>query len=302
MEVVTQSDLLNPGGASQPLYYLVRRVAAVTGRDLRNARPSLDEFNQPAVSFTLNQEGARKFGDISGNNIGRALAIILDGQVRSAPILQGRITDQGQITGVTMQEAEDLQITLRSGALPASLTYLEERTVGPSLGADSIRSGVIASVAGLILVAFFMLGYYKLAGINAVVAIGMNLIILMGCMAYIDAVLTLPGIAGLILTIGIGVDSNVLIFERIKEELRTAKSVSAAVGAGFDRVLLTIIDTHVASLIAAAFLFQFGSGPIRGFATTLFFGLVSNIFTAVFVSRTMFETILSRRRAATLSI
>ena len=303
MEVVTQiSSLLNPGGGSEPLYYLVRRVAAVTGRDLRNARPSLDEFNQPAVSFTLNQEGARKFGDISGNNIGRALAIILDGQVRSAPILQGRITDQGQITGVTQQEAEDLQITLRSGALPASLTYLEERTVGPTLGADSIRSGVTASLAGLVLVALFMLAYYKLAGINAVVAIGMNLVILMGCMAYIDAVLTLPGIAGLILTIGIGVDSNVLIFERIKEELKSAKSVSAAVAAGFDRVLLTIIDTHVASLIAAAFLFQFGSGPIRGFATTLFFGLVSNVFTAVFVSRTLFETILSRRRAATLSI
>ena len=303
MEVVTGvSDVLNQGGAAEPLYYLVRRVAAVTGRDLRNARPSLDEFNQPAVSFTLNQEGARKFGDISGNNIGRALAIILDGQVRSAPILQGRITDQGQITGVMQQEAEDLQITLRSGALPASLTYLEERTVGPTLGADSIRSGVIASLAGLIIVAFFMLAYYKLAGINAVVAIAMNLLILMGCMAYIDAVLTLPGIAGLILTIGIGVDSNVLIFERIKEEMGSAKSVSAAVSAGFDRVLLTIIDTHVASLIAAAFLFQFGSGPIRGFATTLFFGLVSNIFTAVFVSRTLFEAVLLRRRAATLSI
>ena len=159
-----------------------------------------------------------------------------------------------------------------------------------------------ASVAGLILVAFFMLVYYKLAGINAVVAVAMNLLILTACMAYIGAVLTLPGIAGFILTIGIGVDSNVLIFERIKEELRSSKSVKAAVAAGFDRVLLTIIDTHVASLIAAAFLFQFGSGPIQGFATTLFFGLVSNIFTAVFVSRTMFEVMLSRRHAATLSI
>jgi preprotein translocase subunit SecD len=222
--------------------------------------------------------------------------------VRTAPILQGRITDSGQITGVSVQEAEDLQITLRSGALPASLTYLEERTVGPTLGADSIRSGVTASVAGLILVAFFMLAYYKLAGINAVVAIGMNLVILMGCMAYIDAVLTLPGIAGLILTIGIGVDSNVLIFERIKEELRSEKGVRAAVAAGFDRVLLTILDTHVASLIAAAFLFQFGSGPIRGFATTLAIGLISNVFTAVFVSRTIFEALLARRRVATLSI
>ncbi len=303
MEVVTElSNILNPGGASDTLYYLVRRVAAVTGRDLRNARPSLDEFNQPAVSFTLNREGARKFGDISGQNIGKQLAIILDGQIQSAPVLQGRITDTGQITGVSQQEADDLQIKLRSGALPASLTYLEERTVGPSLGADSIRAGVTASVAGLVLVALFMLAYYKIAGINAVVAVGMNLLILLGCMAYIGAVLTLPGIAGFILTIGIGVDSNVLIFERIKEELRSSKSVKAAVAAGFDRVLLTIIDTHVASLIAAAFLFQFGSGPIKGFATTLFFGLVSNIFTAVFVSRTMFEAVLSRRRAATLSI
>jgi preprotein translocase subunit SecD len=302
MEVATGTSGIVAGGSSEPFYYLVRRVAAVTGRDLRNARPSLDEYNQPAVSFTLNREGASKMGDVTSSNIGRGLAIILDGQVRSAPTIQGRITDSGQITGVSQQEAEDLQITLRSGALPASLTYLEERTVGPTLGADSIRAGVIASIAGLVLVAFFMLGYYRLAGINAVVAVVLNLLILMACMAYIEAVLTLPGIAGLILTIGIGVDSNVLIFERIKEEQRSAKSIRSAVAAGFDRVLLTIIDTHVASLIAAAFLFQFGSGPIKGFATTLFFGLVSNVFTAVFVSRSLFETVLSRRRVATLSI
>lgn len=300
MEVVTQPSGVD--GSIEPFHYLVRRVATVTGRDLRSARPSLDEYNQPAVSFTLNREGARKMGDATGANIGRGLAIILDGQVRSAPTIQGRITDSGQITGVTQQEAEDLQITLRSGALPASLTYLEERTVGPTLGADSIRAGVAASIAGLVLVAVFMLGYYRLAGINAVVAVVLNLLILMACMAYIEAVLTLPGIAGLILTIGIGVDSNVLIFERIKEELRSARSIRSAVAAGFDRVLLTIIDTHVASLIAAAFLFQFGSGPIKGFATTLFFGLVSNVFTAVFVSRSLFEAVLSRRRVATLSI
>lgn len=300
MEVATQPSGVD--GSIEPFHYLVRRVATVTGRDLRSARPSLDEYNQPAVSFTLNREGARKMGDATGANIGRGLAIILDGQVRSAPTIQGRITDSGQITGVTQQEAEDLQITLRSGALPASLTYLEERTVGPTLGADSIRAGVAASIAGLVLVAIFMLGYYRLAGINAVVAVVLNLLILMACMAYIEAVLTLPGIAGLILTIGIGVDSNVLIFERIKEELRSARSIRSAVAAGFDRVLLTIIDTHVASLIAAAFLFQFGSGPIKGFATTLFFGLVSNVFTAVFVSRSLFEAVLSRRRVATLSI
>ncbi len=299
MEVVTGPPI---GGVGEPLYYLVRRVAAVTGRDLRNARPSLDEFNQPAVSFTLNREGARKMGDLTGQNLGRALAIVLDEQIRSAPTIQGRIADSGQITGVTQQEAEDLQITLKSGALPAGLTYLEERTVGPQLGADSIRAGVIASIAGLTTVALFMLAYYKLSGVNAVFAVVLNLLILMACMSYVEAVLTLPGIAGLILTIGIGVDSNVLIFERIKEELRAARSVKTAVAAGFDRVLLTIIDTHVASLIAAAFLFQFGSGPIKGFATTLFFGLVANVFTAVFVSRTLFETILSRRRVASLSI
>ena len=304
MEVVSGvSDVLDSGGPGGTVYYLVRRVAAVTGRDLRNARPSLDEFNQPAVSFSFNRDGARKFGDVTGQNIGRNLAVILDGRVQTAPQIQSRISDEGRITGsFSQQEAADLSLVLRSGALPASLTYLEERTVGPTLGADSIRAGVAASLAGLIAVALFMLVYYRLAGINAIVAVGMNLLILMGFMAYVGAVLTLPGIAGLILTIGIGVDSNVLIFERIKEELRAEKGVRAAVGAGFDRVLLTILDTHVASLIAAAFLFQFGSGPIRGFATTLAIGLVANVFTAVFVSRTIFETVLARRRAVTLSI
>ena len=304
MEVLSgASDILNPGGAPETLYYLVRRVAAVTGRDLRNARPSLDEFNQPAVSFSLNREGARKFGDITGQNVGSNLAIILDGRVQTAPQIQSRITDEGRISGsFTQEEAADLALKLRSGALPASLTYLEERTVGPQLGAASVRAGVVAAVSGLAAVALFMLVYYRLAGINAIVAVAMNLLILMGFMAYIDAVLTLPGIAGLILTIGIGVDSNVLIFERIKEEFRAEKAVRSAVTAGFDRVFLTILDTHVASLIAAGFLFQFGSGPIRGFATTLAIGLISNIFTALFVSRTLFEATLSGRRTVRLSI
>ena len=228
----------------------------------------------------------------------------MDGRVYSAPNIQEPITGgEGRITGTfTSEEANDLALILRSGALQADLNYLEERTVGPSLGADSIRAGVTASVAGLTLVALFMLAYYRLSGINAVVAVALNLLILLACMAYVDAVLTLPGIAGFILTIGMGVDSNVLIFERIKEELSTARGVRAAVSAGFDRVWWTIVDTHVASIIAAAFLFQFGSGPIRGFATTLAFGLISNVFTAVFVSRTLFEAVLTRRREATLSI
>ena len=221
----------------------------------------------------------------------------------SIPLRRFRISDEGRITGsFSQEEASDLALLLRSGALPASLTYLEERTVGPTLGADSVRAGVTASVAGLMAVALFMLTYYRLSGINAVVAVALNLLIMLGCMAYIEAVLTLPGIAGFILTIGMGVDSNVLIFERIKEELDSARGVRAAVSAGFDRVFLTILDTHIASLIAAAFLFQFGSGPIKGFAMTLFFGLISNIFTAVFVSRTIFEAVLTRRREATLSI
>ena len=304
MELATsRSDVLEGGGLGDTQYYLVRRVAAVTGQDLRNARVGLDEFNQPAVSFTFNREGARKFGDVTGENIGRLLAVLLDDQIQTVATIITRITDEGQITGsFTQQRAADLALVLRSGALPASLDYLEERTIGPTLGRDSVRAGVVASVSGLAAVAVFMLVYYKLAGINAIVAVVLNLLILMGLMAYIDAVLTLPGIAGLILIIGIGVDSNVLIFERIKEELRAGKPARSAMSAGFDRVFLTIVDTHIASLIAAAFLFNFGSGPIKGFATTLAIGLVSNVFTAVFVSRTMFEAILARRRAPTLSI
>jgi preprotein translocase subunit SecD len=230
---------------------------------------------------------------------------VLDGHVVSAPRIDGRIDSDGEITGrFTQQEAETLSLTLRSGALPATLTYMEQNEVGPSLGQDSIRAGIIASVTGLGLVTVFMLLYYRLAGINAFVSVALNLVILLGCMAYIGAVMTLPGIAGFILTIGMGVDSNVLIFERIREELATNKGVRQALAAGFDRVFITIVDTHISSLIAAAFLFQFGTGPIRGFATTLFFGLIANVFTAVFVSRTLFEFILSRKPAgvAKLSI
>jgi preprotein translocase subunit SecD len=291
------------GGTPSTVYYVVRRVPAVTGRDLRNSRPTLDENSRPAVSFSLNNDGAQRFGNFTQANINRNLAIVLDNRVFSAPVIQDRINDEGRISGnFTQQEAADLSLVLRSGALPANLTYLEERTVGPSLGAESIRAGVLASIGGLVFVLIFMVAYYKLAGFNALLSIAANLVILLGLMAYIGAVLTLPGIAGFILTIGMGVDSNVLIFERIKEELQTAKGPRQAVAAGFDRVLLTILDTHVASLIAAAFLFQFGTGPIRGFAMTLTIGLVANVFTAVFVSRTLFELVLSRRQVAKLSI
>jgi preprotein translocase subunit SecD len=236
---------------------------------------------------------------VTAANVNRLLAIILDGQVRSAPVIQEAIsTTEARITGTfTQQEVQDLALVLRSGALPASLTYQESREVGPTLGAASVRAGIVASLMGLALVTLFMLVYYKLSGVNAFVSITLNLVILLGFMAYLDAAMTLPGIAGFILTIGMGVDSNVLIFERIREELANKKSARQAVAAGFDRVFVTIVDTHVASLIAAGFLFQFGTGSIRGFATTLFFGLVTNVFTAVFVSRTLFDFILSRRPA-----
>jgi preprotein translocase subunit SecD len=293
MAVVTGADRTNPGSLS---YYLVRKVAPVTGRDLSNARASVDENNLPAVAFSMNRAGAIKFGNLTGQNIGKPMAVILDGRVETVATIQGRITDHGQIFGnFTTQDVADMSLMLRSGALPAGLTYLEERTVGPTLGADSIRAGLTASLGGLLLVAIFMLVYYKLSGTNAILSIVLNLLILLAFMSMAGAVMTLPGVAGFILTIGMGVDSNVLIFERIKEELAGGKGPRAAVAAGFDRVFWTIVDTHIASLVAAAFLFQFGTGPIRGFATTLFFGLLSNVFTAVFVSRTLFEFILSRR-------
>jgi preprotein translocase subunit SecD len=285
------------------MFYVVKKIAPVTGQDLRVAKPGLDENNQPAVMFELKSAGAAKFGKLSGENLGRYLAIILDKKVVSAPKLEGRITDSGRISGgFTPESANDLSLTLRSGALPAGLTYLEENVVGPSLGADSIRAGVISSLVGLLLIMLFMIWYYKLSGVNAVIALAFNLIILLGLMAYIGATMTLPGIAGFVLTMGMGVDSNVLIFERIKEELEAQRGVRAAINAGFSRVFLTLLDTHVASLIAAAFLFQFGTGPIRGFATTLSIGLFVNLFTSIFVSKTLFELELSKRQTPSISI
>lgn len=297
-KVPDDMDVVSGAGDSAEsgtLFYMVRKVAAVTGRDLRSASASIDEDNSPAVKFQLTNDGARKFGKVTGENVGRALAIVLDGRVVSAPRIDSRITSDGIIHGsFTTQEVADLSLTLRSGALPATLTYLEERVIGPSLGADSIRSGVLASLTGLLLVILFMLAYYKLTGVNAIVAMTINLIVLIGLMAYFGATMTLPGIAGFILTMGMGVDSNVLIFERVKEELAAQRGLRAAVNASFSRVFLTLLDTHVTSLIAAAFLFQFGTGPIRGFATTLTIGLLTNLFTSIFVSKTLFEMALQR--------
>ena len=270
-------------------FYAVHRTPAITGADLRNARQVLDEFNRPAVGFTLNPDAAGRFGVFTEANINRPLATVLDNRVVSVATIQSRIDDSGQISGVSRDEMVEQVINLNSGALPADLEYVEERTIGASLGAASIRDGVLASFGGLGLVLLFMLSYYRLTGVNAVISVVLNLLILLALMALIPVTLTLPGIAGLILTIGMGVDSNVLIFERIKEELAAAQSSRAAIKAAFTRVWLTIVDTHVTSLIAAALLFQYGTTSIRGFATTLAIGLLANVFTAVFVSRTVFE-------------
>ncbi|MFA5910826.1 MAG: protein translocase subunit SecD [Vicinamibacterales bacterium] len=293
----------NPGEPDSTLFYVVHRVPAVAGIDLRSARQSLDQNNRPAVGFTLKPDAARRFGEFTASNINRPLATVLDNLVTSVATIESRIDDEGQISGVSREEMVQQVITLNSGALPADLEYVEERTIGASLGAASVRAGVLASLGGLGLVLVFMLGYYRLAGLNALTSVVLNLLILLALMAYLPVTLTLPGIAGLILTIGMGVDSNVLIFERIKEELAASQAPRAAVKAAFTRVWLTLVDTHVTSLIAAAFLFQFGTSAIRGFATTLAIGLLANVFTSVFVSRTMFEVALRGKGAGgTLSI
>jgi preprotein translocase subunit SecD len=284
-------------GERQELYYLVRKSAVITGRDLKNARPSqLGQFGQMGVTFFLTASGAEKFAAATAANVGKRLAIILDNRVQSAPEIKERISDQGVIQGsFTAEEANDLALVLRAGALPAGLTYLEERTVGPSLGADSVRNGITASIVGALLVFAAVILYYRRAGWNAVLALILNALLLAGALSIFNATLTLPGIAGFILTIGMAVDSNVLIFERIREELRGGRAPRAAIENGFKKAFATIIDTHLTIIISAVFLFQFGTGPVKGFAVTLVIGLLISVFTAVFVSRTIFEIEYGRR-------
>jgi preprotein translocase subunit SecD len=284
----TREDEL--GRAAGTEFYAVRKTVPVTGTDLKNARVTKGPMGQPNVGFSLTPDGARKFSDLTGNNVGRRLAIVLDNKVVSAPSIKNRIDDQGVIEGsFTTEQASDLALVLRSGSLPASLTTLEERTVGPSLGRDSIHQGVLASLIGFIALILAVILYYHGAGINAVLALLLNLIIVLGMMAIFKATLTLPGIAGIILTLGMAVDSNVLVFERIREELRDGKTVRAAIDNGFSRAFGTIIDTHMTTIISALFLFQFGTGPIKGFAVTLLMGLLASVFTAFFVSRVIFD-------------
>jgi len=294
------------GQAPTQVFYLLDRAPIVTGEDLVSAapEPSTNYPGQYEVAFHLSTAAAARFGPFTEANIGHRMAIVLDHKVYTAPVINGRIEDSGVIEGnFTQESAQDLALVLRAGALPASIKYLEERTIGPSLGADSIREGVRASIGSIIVVMIFLVIYYRLSGVNAVVALMLNLLILIAFMAYAGAVLTLPGIAGVILTIGMGVDSNVLVFERIREELRAGKANASAVDVGFDKAFLTIIDTHVTTIVSAIFLFLFGTGPVRGFAVTLVIGLIANIFTSIYVSRAIFDYHLSRMdRQGELSI
>ena len=300
--VLPGSSVGGSGGGGQ--YYTVSRSSVVAGRDIRDASVVRDEAGRPAVSFSLTTEAGNRFAQFTGANVGNALAVVLDNRVVEVANIQEQIRDQGRITGTfTKEQAQDLATKLRSGALPASMRQLEDRVVGASLGADSIREGITAAIIGFLAVFIFMLVYYHGAGINADLALVLNLVVLLGFLGFSGATLTLPGIAGVILTIGMGVDSNVLIFERIREELRHGKMPASAVDQGFAHAWVTIVDTHVTTIVSALILFLFGSGPVRGFAVTLAFGLLANLFTSVFVSRTIFDYVLTRKqRGEALSI
>ncbi|AXC11627.1 Protein-export membrane protein SecD [Acidisarcina polymorpha] len=302
--------LHEPAGTASPnspdQVYQVKKAPEVAGTDIRDAQTGRNpNTNEPQVVFYLTHAAGDHFADFTGANKGKSLGIVLDNKLREVATIRDQIRDTGTISGGAMgeQQAKDLSMLLRTGALPASISYLQESTIGPSLGADSIREGVMASVVGMLVVMVFMLVYYRGAGINADLALFLNLVILLGFMGYSGSTLTLPGIAGVILTIGMGVDSNVLIFERIREELHAGKSPAAAVDQGFAHAWTTIIDTHVTTIVSAAILFIFGTGPVRGFAVTLTIGLLANLFTAVFVSRVIFDSNLNRKqRGEALSI
>ncbi|HSU19172.1 MAG TPA: protein translocase subunit SecD, partial [Acidobacteriaceae bacterium] len=290
------------GGPDQ--WYALKRASIVEGTDFRGAQPETDENGRPDIGFTLTTDAGDRFYKYTSANVGNSMAIVLENKIREVANIESGIRDQGRITGgFTQAQANDLSLMLRTGSLPASISYLDTDTVGPSLGKQSIHQGVVAAVVGMLAVMIFMLIYYRGAGINADLALFLNLVILLGFMGFSHATLTLPGIAGVILTIGMGVDSNVLIFERIREELRAGKTAAAAVHDGFAHAWITILDTHITTIVSAAILFIFGTGPVKGFAVTLTFGLLANLFTAVFVSRVIFDSHLAKReRNAALSI
>ena len=291
-EEILSGDPQAGSSDSHDEFFVLKRVSIVGGLDFRDASAiGVNDTGKQGVNFVLTNAGGEKFYDYTSAHIGSYMSIVLGDRVKNVAVIKGAIRDQGQIEGqFSKQQIDDLSFTLRTGALPASINYIEERTVGASLGADSIKQGVIAAVAGMLAVMIFMLIYYRGSGINADLALFLNLVILLGFMGFSQATLTLPGIAGVILTIGMGVDSNVLIFERIREEIRAGKGPAQAVDQGFAHAWITIVDTHVTTIVSAAILFMFGTGPVKGFATTLVFGLLANLFTAVFVSRVIFDS------------
>jgi preprotein translocase subunit SecD len=292
-----------PGTDGQRAWYLLERPPVIRGADLRGARVSAGAMDQPVTTFTLSQDAARRFERYTQAHIGQRSAIVLDGEILSVPVIEDVIRDSGQIRGArTLQEAQDLAVNLRAGALPAAIEVVQERVVEASLGADSIRHGLEAGAAGLAAVVATLLIYYRWAGANAALALVLNGVLLIAALACFGAVLTLPGIAGVVLTIGMAVDSNVLIFERIREELRAGKPAPAALAAGFSKAFATLIDTHVTTVVSCAFLFFFGTPAVQGFAATLVIGLITNLFTSVFVSRVAFDWELSRSPVAKLSI
>ncbi len=277
--------------------FVLQSATVVPGKDVRDANRSTDEYGRMAVSFTLNSQGQGKMEKYSAANVGQQMAIVLDNRIESVATIQSVLNRDIQITGTfTPQEIDDLILTLRSGALPASMKYLETRSIGPSLGADSIRKGLLACLIGMGFVVLIMLVYYRGAGINSILALALNLVILLGVMASFKATLTLPGIAGIVLTIGMSVDANVLIFERIKEEIRGGKAPKAAIEQGFAKAFSSIVDSNLTTVAAAVFLFQFGTGPIKGFAVTLIIGIAASMFTAIFVSRVIFDLTYARRK------
>jgi preprotein translocase subunit SecD len=297
-------NALYPAMDEEGLFYIVEQTPVVTGEELTDAQPSFDQNNRPAVSFRFNPSGARKFGDYTAENIGSPFAIVLDNEVISAPVIQDHIPGgSGIITGrFSVEESTELAVLLRAGALPAEMTFLEERTIGPELGQDSIDAGKVASVVAFALVLVFMMASYGLFGVFANVALLMNVAMIFGLLSAIGATLTLPGIAGIVLTIGMAVDANVLIFERIREELKTAKGPARAIELGYQKAISAILDANITTFIAAVILFAMGSGPVRGFAVTLGLGILTSVFSAIYVTRLMLVTWFERRRPKTITV
>jgi protein-export membrane protein SecD len=304
-ELASQGLQIHPGdtGQENEEFFITESEAQVTGQYLSDARLIFDEFGRPAVGFSFRGEGTSRFGQLTGDNIGQRLAIVLDGTIKSAPVIQERISSQGRITGnFSIDEAKDLALVLRSGALPVPVDVEQEQTVGPSLGRDSIEKGKLSMIVGGVAVLLFMIVFYRLQGVVADIALILNMLFILGFLSSFGVTLTLPGIAGLVLTMGMAVDGNIIIFERIKEELRVGKSPLAAIEAGYSRSLWTVLDSNITTLLTGLILFWFGTGPIKGFAATLCIGIISTVFSNVIVARVITDLIYGERKVEALSI